>query len=121
MTIETRNEVLVTCQDAPLTELLEHLLIDHSLDLDYCLEELGLDYTAANEPQEVRTQQDFIDLPIGTVVKIPNVGTYYKITASSWVKDINLPWSTPTHGNGDMWGFTVTVNAPATVVFTPEV
>ena len=37
MTITTRNEVLVTCDNTPLMELLEHLAKDHAPDLDYCL------------------------------------------------------------------------------------
>ena len=57
MTITTRNEVLVTCQDAPLMELLQNLINNHPEDVDYCLDELGLDYTAASEPREVSTQQ----------------------------------------------------------------
>ena len=124
MTITTRNEVLVTCQDAPLMELLEHLLIDHAPDLEYCLDELG--WHGNPEPQEeaqtVRTRQEFLDLPLGTVVKIPHVGTYYKtaINAWAWVKAKNLPLSTPSHGNDDMANFTISVNAPATILFTPE-
>lgn len=125
MTIETRNEVLVTCQDAPLMELLEHLEKDHAPDLDYCLENLGLDYTAANEPQEeaqtVRTPQDFIDLPIGAVVKIPADGTYYKITSNFWSIPRNVTNAIRWHTNEDMASFTISVNAPATVVFAPEV
>ncbi|WP_068802090.1 hypothetical protein [Corynebacterium phoceense] len=119
MSIITRNEVLVTCENTPLMELLEHLAKDHAPDLDYCLDELGLTYTAASKPQEVRTRQEFFNLPIGTVVKIPHVGTYYKIGISSWVKQ--LPESRPIHGNDAMWSFTISVNAPATVMFTPEV
>ena len=121
MTITTRNEVLVTCHDTPLMELLEHLLIDHAPDLEYCLDELG--WHGNHEPkaaaQTVSTRQEFFNLPIGTVVKIPHVGTYYKIGINSWVKQ--LPESRPIHGNDAMWAFTISVNAPATVVFTPEV
>ena len=123
MTIHTQNEVLVTCQDTPLMELLGHLAKDHAPDLDYCLDELGLTYTAASKPQEVRTRQEFFDLPLGTVVKIPHVGTYYKtaINAWAWFKAKNLPLSTPSHGNDDMANFTISVNTPATILFTPEV
>ena len=101
-------------------ELLAHLAKDHAPDLDYCLDELGLDYTVANKPQEVHTRQEFFNLPIGTVVKIPHVGTYYKTAINAWTKPSDLPYDSPIHGNDDMWGFTISVNAPATVVFTPE-
>ena len=121
MTIATRNEVLVTCQDAPLMELLEHLLIDHAPDLEYCLDNLGINRMVPNEPRVVRTQQEFFDLPIGTVVKIPHVGTYYKTAINAWTKPSDLPYASPIRGNDDMWAFTISVNAPATVVFTPEV
>ncbi len=104
-------------------ELLEHLLIDHAPDLEYCLDNLGINRMVPNEPRVVRTQQEFLDLPLGTVVKIPHVGTYYKtaINAWAWVKAKNLSLSTPSHGNDDMANFTISVNAPATVLFTPEV
>ena len=121
MTIHTRNEVLVTCQDTPLTKLLKHLAKDHAPDLDYCLDELGLTYTAANEPQTVRTRQEFLDLPLGTVVKIPHVGTYYKTALNAWIKPNDLSYSSTFYDNDDVWGFTITVNTPARVVFTPEV
>ena len=121
MTIHTRNEVLVTCQDTPLMELLEHLLIDHAPDLEYCLDNLGINRMVPNEPRVVRTQQEFFDLPIGTVVKIPHVGTYYKTAINAWTKPSDLPYASPIRGNDDMWAFTISVNAPATVVFTPEV
>ena len=119
MTITTRTEVLVTCENTPLMELLEHLEKDHSLDLDYCLENIGINRMAPNETQTVSTRQEFFNLPIGTVVKIPHVGTYYKIGINSWVKQ--LPESRPIHGNDAMWAFTISVNAPAEVLFTPEV
>lgn len=125
MTIRTRNEVLVTCQDAPLMELLQHLAKDHAPDLDYCLNLMDWydDREPKAETQTARTRQEFLDLPLGTVVKIPHVGTYYKtaINAWAWVKAKNLPLSTPSHGNDDMANFTISVNAPATILFTPEV
>ena len=121
MTNTTQKEVLVTCQDAQLMELLEHLLIDHAPDLEYCLDNLGINRMVPNEPRVVRTQQEFFDLPIGTVVKIPHVGTYYKTAINAWTKPSDLPYASPIRGNDDMWAFTISVNAPATVVFTPEV
>ena len=123
MTITTRNEVLATCQDAQLMELLEHLTKDHSLDLDYCLEELGWDKDREPqaETQGVRTRQEFHDLPLGTVVKIPVAGTYYKTAIHAWTKSSDLPCAGPIHGNDDMANFTISVNTPATVMFTPEV
>ena len=121
MTIKTRNEVLVTCENTPLMELLEHLAQDHAPDLDYCLENLGLDYTATNEPREVSTKQGFLDLPLGTVVEIPHVGTYYKTALRAWIKPNDLSYSSTFYGNADLWGFTISVNAPARVLFTPEV
>ena len=123
MTLTTRNEVLVTCENTPLMELLEHLAKDHAPDLDYCL--AMLDWYDGREPQEatqkVHTRQEFLDLPLGTVVKIPHVGTYYKTAINAWTKPSDLPYASPIHGNDDMWAFTISVNAPATVVFTPEV
>ena len=102
-------------------ELLRHLAHDHPEDVDYCLS--LMDWYDDREPkaaaQTVSTRQEFFNLPIGTVVKIPHVGTYYKIGINSWVKQ--LPESRPIHGNDAMWAFTISVNAPATVVFTPEV
>ena len=121
MTITTRTEVIVTCQDAPLMELLRHLAHDHPEDVDYCLDELGLDYTAASEPREVSTQQEFHDLPLGTVVKIPVAGTYYKTAIHAWTKSSDLPYASPVHSNDDMANFTISVNVPFTVVFIPEV
>ena len=123
MTITTRNEVLVTCQDAPLMELLRHLAHDHPEDVDYCLENLGWhdDREPKAEPPAVRTPQEFLDLPLGTVVKIPHVGTYYKTAINAWTKPSDLPYSSHIHSNADMWGFTISVNTPATVMFTPEV
>ena len=120
MTITTRNEVLVTCQDAPLMELLQNLINNHPEDVDYCLDELGLDYTAASEPREVSTQQEFLDLPLGTVVKIPVAGTYYKTAIHAWTKSSDLPCAGPIRGNDEMANFTISVNAPATILFTPE-
>ena len=121
MTNTTQKEVLVTCQDAQLMELLEHLLIDHAPDLEYCLDNLGINRMVPNEPRVVRTQQEFFDLPIGTVVKIPHVGTYYKTAINAWTKPSDLPYASPIRGNDDMWAFTISVNAPATILFTPEV
>ena len=104
-------------------ELLEHLLIDHAPDLEYCLDELG--WHGNHEPkaaaQTVSTRQEFFNLPIGTVVKIPHVGTYYKTAINAWTKPSDFPYASPIHTNNDMWSFTISVNAPATVVFTPEV
>ena len=123
MTIDTRNEVLVTCQDTPLMELLRHLVAEHPEDMDYCLDTLG--WHGNPEPQEeaqtVRTRQEFFDLPLGTVVKIPHVGTYCKTAINAWTKPSDFPYASPIHSNNDMWSFTISVNAPAAVVFTPEV
>ena len=122
MTIDTRNEVLVTCQDAQLMELLQHLVAEHAEDVDHCLENIGWDKD--REPQEeaqtVRTRQEFFNLPLGTVVKIPVAGTYYKMAINAWTKPSDLPYASPIQSNDDMWGFTISVNAPAAVVFTPE-
>ena len=117
MTIHTRNEVLVTCQDTPLMELLEHLVKDHAPDLDYCLENLGLDYTVASEPREVRTQQEFLDLPIGTVVNTEDDETLYKIGEGEWTEARYL-------GNTFFRVIRSTdrlSESAAHVVFTPEV
>ena len=123
MTITTRNEVLVTCENTPLMELLQHLVAEHPEELDYCLSLMGWynDREPKAEPQTVRTRQEFLDLPLGTVVKIPHVGTYYKTAINAWTKPSDFPYASPIHSNNDMWSFTISVNAPATVMFTPEV
>ena len=104
-------------------ELLEHLVKDHAPDLDYCLYTLGWygDHEPKAAAQTVSTRQEFFDMPLGTVVKIPVAGTYYKTAINAWTKPSDLPYASPIRGNDDMWGFTISVNTPATVVFTPEV
>ena len=86
MTITTRNEVLVTCQDAPLMELLEHLEKDHSLDLDYCLENLGIVGTRIEEPKprKLNVSTDFEDAPVGTIVDTLD-GPHMKIFENGWL------------------------------------
>ncbi|MGV3071504.1 hypothetical protein ACEE90_03540 [Corynebacterium phoceense] len=124
MTIDTRNEVLVTCENTPLMELLEHLAKDHAPDLDYCLENLGLDYTVASKPRpkkSARTIQEFFELSIGTIVEFPGVGLFYKIAFNAWVKPKDLPYSLPLKGNDDMARIWVDIEAPARILFTPEV
>lgn len=104
-------------------ELLRHLVAEHVEDMEYCLD--TLDWYSDREPkattQTVRTRQEFFDLPLGTVVEIPAIGTYYKTAINAWVKPQNLPYSRPIHGNDDMGDFIISVNEPATVLFTPEV
>ena len=122
MTIHTRNEVLVTYQDAPLRELLRHLEKDHSLDLDYCLDNLGWgDMRPEEKPRTVRTIQEFFELSIGTIVEFPGVGLFYKIAFNGWVKPKDLPYSLPIKGNDDMARIWVDIETPARIVFTPEV
>lgn len=86
MTIETRNEVLVSCENSPLMELLRHLAKDHAPDLDYCLDELGLTYTAASKPKprELTELADFEDAPVDTIVDTKD-GPHMKIFDNGWL------------------------------------
>lgn len=86
MTISTRNEVLVSCENTPLMELLEHLEKDHAPDLDYCLENLGIVGTRLEEPRprELTSVGDFEGAPVGTIVDT-DAGPHMKIWKDKWL------------------------------------
>ena len=71
MTIHTQNEVLVTCQDAPLRELLRHLVAEHAEDVDYCLSLMDWYAQLGVEPQpRLLTETAQIKrLDPGTIIK----------------------------------------------------
>ena len=71
MTIHTQNEVLVTCQDAPLRELLRHLVAEHAEDVDYCLSLMDWYAQLGVEPQpRLLTEPAQIKrLDPGTIIK----------------------------------------------------
>ena len=116
MTIRTRNEVLVTCQDAPLMELLEHLGKDHSLDLDYCLENIGWDKELGLEPRtRLLTEPAQVEgLAPGTIIKDADGKLRYN--CDRW-------WaSMESIARGVIEEILATsIQLPATVVFTPGV
>ena len=115
MTITTRNEVLVTCQDAPLMQLLEHLEKDHSLDLDYCLSrmdwyaQLGIAQPRLlTEPAQVK------GLAPGTIIKDADGKLHY--SCGKWWASLGSIY------RGIVNEILATsMQLPATVVFTPEV
>ena len=116
MTITTRNEVLVTCDNAPLMELLRHLEKDHSLDLDYCLENIGWHDDRGMEPQpQLLTEQAQIKrLAPGTIIKDAdgklhyNCGKWWASMESIRRRVIDEILAT-------------SIQLPATVVYTPGV
>lgn len=116
MTITTRNEVLVSCENTPLMELLEHLAKDHSLDLDYCLEELGWHAQLGLEPQpRLLTEPAQIKrLAPGTIIKDADGKLHYN--CDKW-------WaSLESISRGVIDEILATsIQLPATVVYSPEV
>ena len=116
MTIDTRNEVLVTCQDAPLMELLRHLEKDHSLDLDYCLEHIGryVQLGMETQPQLLTESAQVKGLAPGTIIKDADGKLYYN--CDKW-------WaSLESISRGVIDEILATsIQLPATVVYTPEV
>ena len=116
MTIHTRNEVLVTCDNAPLMELLRHLEKDHSLDLDYCLSRMDWYAQLGVEPQpRLLTEPAQIkQLAPGTIIKDADGKLHY--SCGKW-------WaSMESISRGVIDEILATsIQLPATVVFTPEV
>ena len=116
MTITTRNEVLVTCQDAPLMELLRHLAHDHPEDVDYCLSLMDWYAQLGVEPQpRLLTEPEQIKrLAPGTIIKDADGKLYYN--CDKW-------WaSLESIRRGVIDEILATsIQLPATVVFTPEV
>ena len=116
MTIHTRNEVLVTCDNAPLMELLRHLEKDHSLDLDYCLGRMDWYAQLGVEPQpRLLTEPAQIKrLAPGTIIKDAdgklhyNCGKWWASMESIRRRVIDEILAT-------------SIQLPATVVYTPGV
>ena len=116
MTIDTRNEVLVTCHDTPLMELLRHLEKDHSLDLDYCLSRMDWYVQLGVEPQpRLLTEPAQIKrLDPGTIIKDADGKLHYN--CDKWWASLE----SISRGIIDEI-LTTSIRLPATVVFTPEV
>ena len=116
MTIATRNEVLVTCQDAQLMELLEHLEKDHAPDLDYCLDTLGWYAQLGIEPQpRLLTEPAQIKrLAPGTIIKDADGKLHYNC-GKWWASMESIARSVIDEI------LATSIQLPATVVFTPEV
>ena len=116
MTITTRNEVLVTCQDAPLMELLRHLVAEHAEDVDYCLSLMDWYAQLGMEPQpRLLTEPAQIKrLVPGTIIKDADGKLRYN--CGQW-------WaSLESISRGVIDEILATsIQLPATVVFTPEV
>lgn len=110
MTIRTRNEVLVTCEDTPLMELLKHLAKDHAPDLDYCLEELGLE----PQPQLLTELEQVEELATGTIIKDAD-GNLYCSCGKWWASLESI-----SRGFFDEI-LATSIQLPIVVVFTPEV
>ena len=116
MTIDTRNEVLVTCQDAPLMELLCHLVAEHPEDMDYYLYTLGWYDDRGVEPQpRLLTEPAQIKrLDPGTIIKDADGKLHYN--CDKWWASLE----SISRGVIDEI-LTTSIQLPATVVFTPEV
>ena len=116
MTIHTQNEVLVTCQDAPLRELLRHLVAEHAEDVDYCLSLMDWYAQLGVEPQpRLLTEPAQIKrLAPGTIIKDADGKLHYN--CGKW-------WaSMESISRGVIDEILATsIQLPATVVFTPEV
>ena len=122
MTIDTRNEVLVTCQDTPLMELLEHLVKDHAPDLDYCLDNLGIVGTRLEEPKprKLNVSTDFEDAPVGTIVDTID-GPHMKISEDRWLWIADDRGENRTKIEVVVSDLSMSSKYIATVLWTPEV
>ena len=107
MTIHTRNEVLVTCQDAPLKELLRHLIHNHPENVDCCI---GME----TQPQLLTEPAQVKRLAPGTIIKDAdgklhyNCGQWWASLGSIYRGIVNEILAT-------------SIQLPATVIYTPEV
>ena len=116
MTIHTRNEVLVTCQDAQLMELLQHLVAEHPEELDYCLSlmdryvQLGME----TQPRLLTEPAQIKRLDPGTIIKDADGKLHYN--CDKWWASLE----SISRGVIDEI-LTTSIQLPATVVFTPEV
>ena len=116
MTITTRNEVLVTCQDAPLRELLRHLVAEHAEELDYCLSLMDWYAQLGVEPQpRLLTEPTQIKrLDPGTIIKDADGKLHYN--CDKWWASLES-----IHRGVIEEILATSIQLPATVVFTPEV
>ena len=116
MTITTRNEVLATCQDAPLMELLRHLVAEHPEDVDYCLSRMDWYAQLGVEPQpRLLTEPAQIKrLDLGTIIKDADGKLYYN--CGQWWASLE---SIRRRVIEEI--LATSIRLPATVVFTPEV
>lgn len=122
MTIATRNEVLVTCNNAPLMELLRHLAKDHAPDLDYCLENLGIVGTRLEEPKprKLNVSTDLEDAPVGTIVDTKD-GPHMKVWRDKWLWIADDGGYSQTHLKYTESDRSMSRKYTATVLWTPEV
>ena len=116
MTIHTRNEVLVTCQDAQLMELLQHLVAEHPEELDYCLSLMDWYAQLGVEPQpRLLTEPTQINrLAPGTIIKDADSKLYYN--CDKWWASLD----SLRRGVIDEI-LATSIQLPATVIYTPEV
>ena len=115
MTIDTRNEVLVTCDNAPLMELLRHLEKDHSLDIDYCLEEIGwYAQLGIAQPRLLTEPAQVKRLAPGTIIKDADGKLHYN--CDKW-------WASMESIRRGVIDevLATSIQLPATVAYTPEV
>ena len=121
MTIATRNEVLVTCDNAPLMELLGHLAKDHAPDLDYCLEKLGIVGTRLEEPKlrKLNKCAEFVVAPVGTIVDTED-GPHMKIANDRWLWIADKFGDNKTYIHQSESDTTISMDYTGTVLWTPE-
>ena len=116
MTITTRNEVLVTCQDAPLMELLRHLVAEHPEDVDYCLSLMDWYAQLGVEPQpRLLTEPAQVKrLVPGTIIKDTDGKLYYNCD-KWWASLESIARSVIDEI------LATSIQLPVVVLFTPEV
>ena len=116
MTIHTQNEVLVTCQDAPLRDLLRHLVAEHAEDVDYCLSLMDWYAQLGVEPQpRLLTEPAQIKrLDPGTIIKDADGKLHYN--CGKW-------WASMESIRRGVIDevLATSIQLPATVAYTPEV
>ncbi|MCQ9341318.1 hypothetical protein NQ028_09235 [Corynebacterium phoceense] len=116
MTITTRNEVLVTCENAPLMELLRHLVAEHAEDVDYCLSLMDWYAQLGVEPQpRLLTEPAQIKrLAPGTIIKDADGKLYYNC-GKWWASLESIARSVIDEI------LATSIQLPATAVYTPGV